>query len=41
MFANSAIFGKNPTANELFIIIDNGNERSYFKSLTSLEDTPS
>ena len=41
MFANLAIFGTSPIANELFIIIDNGNERVYFKSLTNLEDTPS
>ena len=39
--ANLAIFGTSPIANELFIIIDNGNERAYFKSLTNLEDTPS
>ena len=41
IFANLAIFGTSPIANELFIIIDNGNERAYFKSLTNLEDTPS
>ena len=41
IFANLAISGTSPIANELFIIIDNGNERAYLKSLTNLEDTPS
>ena len=41
IFANLAIFGTSPIVYELFIIIDDGNERAYFKSFTNLEDTPS
>ena len=41
ILVNLAIFRASPIANELFIIIDKGNERAYFKSLTNLEDTPS
>ena len=39
ILANLAISGTSPSDNELFIIIDKGNERAYFKSLTNLEDT--
>ncbi len=41
ILANLAILGTSPFANELFIMIDNGNASAYFKSLTNLEDMPS